>query len=418
MFCQVCGSLQNDESEYCDRCNQKLLVVSGPGADEIQLEEQRPEDNFSFDEHLLERISVLEEVLKRTAETVRDILSTLQKQEKNLLINHTGLNALRRHAAGQGRDRDPGLEPGLGAARAGYQLLALEKRERFAACRDRIEALYRGKRARGVPAAPAPGASALPVASSWKRRSWRSRPPTRSTAPTTSSPTSSARPSSTRATPRRRCATSRASSTSSPTTTTVWSTAASSSTSGAISRRAEEFLERAVEVYPDAFLPHFCLGAIHARRRQPGAGRLLPRAGGARRIGAAGPLPAGQRATTSWARPLPAIRALRNATRLDPAFEEAHHLLGLAYLDRHWRRKALESFRQAQRLNPKKMRYRDLVRYLLGRSERAAAASRGRGRPSGSSAPRRACRRDRPRSRPCAATGRALRARAREPDRC
>ena len=66
---------------------------------------------------------------------------------------------------------------------------------------------------------------------------------------------------------------------------------------------------------------------------------------------------------------MPAIRALRHATRLDPTFEEAHHLLGLTYLDRHWRRKALESFRQAQRLNPKKMRYRDLVGYLSGRSE-------------------------------------------------
>jgi tetratricopeptide (TPR) repeat protein len=54
---------------------------------------------------------------------------------------------------------------------------------------------------------------------------------------------------------------------------------------------------------------------------------------------------------------------------LDPTFEEAHHLLGLAYLDRHWRRKALDAFRQAQRLNPKKMRYRDLVGYLSGRSE-------------------------------------------------
>ena len=80
-------------------------------------------------------------------------------------------------------------------------------------------------------------------------------------------------------------------------------------------------------------------------------------------------------------RPLPAIRALRNATRLDPTFEEAHHLLGLTYLDRHWRRKALESFRQAQRLNPKKMRYRDLVGYLTRALRGAAAARRGRGRP-------------------------------------
>ena len=47
-------------------------------------------------------------------------------------------------------------------------------------------------------------------------------------------------------------------------------------------------------------------------------------------------------------------------------FEEAHHLLGLVYLDRHWHKKALEAFRQAQLLNPKKMQYQDLVRYLSG----------------------------------------------------
>jgi tetratricopeptide (TPR) repeat protein len=62
------------------------------------------------------------------------------------------------------------------------------------------------------------------------------------------------------------------------------------------------------------------------------------------------------------------VHFLQEAVRHDPAFEEAHHLLGLAYLDRHWTRKALESFRQAQRLNPKKLQYQDLVRYLSGHS--------------------------------------------------
>ena len=90
------------------------------------------------------------------------------------------------------------------------------------------------------------------------------------------------------------------------------------------------------------------------------------------------------------------------AVRLDPAFEEAHHLLGLAYLDRHWRRKALESFRQAQRLNPKKMRYQDLVRYLSGRSGVPLPRVEGEAGP-GSSAPRRACRAIRARKH-CAAT--------------
>src|SRR6185436_15676831 len=61
-----------------------------------------------------------------------------------------------------------------------------------------------------------------------------------------------------------------------------------------------------------------------------------------------------------------ALHSLQEAVRHDPGFEEAHHLLGLAYLDRHWNRKALDSFRQAQRLNPKKLQYQDLVHYLSG----------------------------------------------------
>ena len=42
------------------------------------------EESFSFDEHLLERISILEEAVKRTAETVRQLLGALHKQEKNI----------------------------------------------------------------------------------------------------------------------------------------------------------------------------------------------------------------------------------------------------------------------------------------------------------------------------------------------
>jgi tetratricopeptide (TPR) repeat protein len=64
-----------------------------------------------------------------------------------------------------------------------------------------------------------------------------------------------------------------------------------------------------------------------------------------------------------------AIRVLQRLVRQDPTYEEGHHLLGLCYLDRGWRRRALESFRQAQRLNPTKMRYQDLVRYLSGQSD-------------------------------------------------
>src|SRR3954468_8554159 len=95
MYCQVCGAPNRDDHEYCVRCHQKLLVVSGPMREDDDSYEESLEESFSFDEHLLERISILEEAVKRTAETVRQVLGALHKQEKNMLINQTGLSALR-----------------------------------------------------------------------------------------------------------------------------------------------------------------------------------------------------------------------------------------------------------------------------------------------------------------------------------
>ena len=89
------------------------------------------------------------------------------------------------------------------------------------------------------------------------------------------------------------------------------------------------------------------------RARRPGARRRLPRARGARSTA----VPQALYLLGSCCYEMGqarghAVRCLREAVRHDPAFEEAHYLLGLAYLDRHWNQKALDSFREAQRLNP------------------------------------------------------------------
>ena len=95
MYCQVCGAPNRDDHEFCVRCHQKLLVLSGSMQGDEESYEESAEESFSFDEHLLERISILEEAVKRTAETVRQLLGALHKQEKNILINQTGLSAMR-----------------------------------------------------------------------------------------------------------------------------------------------------------------------------------------------------------------------------------------------------------------------------------------------------------------------------------
>src|SRR5258708_29492602 len=124
MYCQVCGGPNRDAHECCVRCHQKLLVLSGSLREDDDSYEESTEESFSFDEHLLERISILEEAVKRTAETVRQLLGALHKQEKNMLINQTGLSALRELLE---QKRFVGWEEwnDLWASKMDYELLAL-----------------------------------------------------------------------------------------------------------------------------------------------------------------------------------------------------------------------------------------------------------------------------------------------------
>jgi uncharacterized Zn finger protein len=69
VLCQACGAVNPAERDLCGRCQQKLLVLSGPPSEETQELAGERDSEFSLDEHLLERVSILEEAVKRTAET-------------------------------------------------------------------------------------------------------------------------------------------------------------------------------------------------------------------------------------------------------------------------------------------------------------------------------------------------------------
>ena len=365
VLCQVCGTQNSDELEFCSRCHQKLLVLSGPAASEEEpsFEDDSPDENFSFDEHLLERISILEEVVKRTAETVRQLLGALYKQEKNILISQTGVATLRELLE---RKTVFGREEwsDLWESKMDYQLLALEKRERFVAIKDRIAALYRGDKRKQFLQHLEDAEYALfafdveravrALESAYKLdkdnyelayflgethfNEGEAEPALEYFARVLE-----AKPDHYEG--------------------LIYS--------GVIHHErgdgeiAEEFLKRAVAVYPDSFLPHFSLGAIYA-----GDGKLARAVVYLEKAVELDAVPQALFLLGSCYHEMgklqPAIKYLQEAVRHDPGFEEAHHLLGLAYLDRHWNKKALESFRQAQLLNPKKMQYQDLVRYLSG----------------------------------------------------
>ena len=127
--------------------------------------------------------------------------------------------------------------------------------------------------------------------------------------------------------------------------------------------QALEALEGARKMVPESFLPDFALGGIELRRgnlRQAirhleasVAREELPQAlyllGSCRlRLGQSGR----------------AIAALKRAAELDPGFEKAIDHLGVAYLRRGWTKLALETFQRLERLDPQRLRYRETVRLL------------------------------------------------------
>ncbi len=365
MYCQVCGTLNPDEEEFCSRCHQKLLVLSGVALEEDSSYEESSEESFSFDEHLLERISILEEAVKRTAETVRQLLGALHKQERNLLINQTGMTTLRelleqKQVIGWDEWNE------LWESKMDYQLLALEKRERFLSIKERIAALYHGDKrkvflqhledaeyalfafdieraVRALEAAHKLDRDNYELAYFLGETHFNEGEPDQALA--YFGRVLEIKPDHYEG--------------------LVYS--------GVIlyergeHARAEESLKRAVALYPETFLPNFSLGAVYASQ-----GNLSKAVLFLERAVKVDSVPQARFLLGSclyeMGRLSQAIVHLQEAVRLDPAFEEAHHLLGLTYLDRHWNRKALDAFRRAQRLNPKKLQYQDLVRYLSGQA--------------------------------------------------
>lgn len=372
MFCQICGARNHVDQEYCVRCHQKLLVISGfYTLQDEQAFDSHPDEQFSFDEHLLERISILEEVVRRLTASVRQTLGTLYKLEQKILVNQTGVTTLRdllesKEVLG----REEWSE--LWESRMDYQLLALEKRERFSGVKDAIGDLYRGDSrdefrgrlddaemallvfdigaaTRELEAAheldPANHELSFFLAELFFNEGEQKR------ALAYFGRVLAVKP----------------------------DHFESLVYSGVLyhdqgrNRRAEKLLKRAVVLDPENFLPAFSLGAVYASQ-----GRLAAAAVFLERAVAAEPVPQAHFLLGSccyeMGKVTVAIRHLREAVRLDPTYEEAHDLLGLAYLDRHWVRKSLATLDQAQRLRPVQLDHRDLRR-LLGAPEPAVDES-------------------------------------------
>src|SRR5438045_4441537 len=144
MLCQTCSAFNDDDREFCYRCQNKLLVLSGISAfEEDETEDYEEQEDLSLDEHLLERVSGLEEIVKRTAETLRSIVEAVQKHERAIFVNQTGLLSVKELLEKKNIvSADELVE--LWESKMGEQMLALEKKQRFTERKDRIMSLFRG----------------------------------------------------------------------------------------------------------------------------------------------------------------------------------------------------------------------------------------------------------------------------------
>ena len=379
MFCQACRAYNPEDQEYCRRCNQKLLVLSGgSGAREEALSDL--EEDFSFDEHLLERISILEEALKRATETVERLEAAVRTQEESQAVTEAGLATIRELLERKGLVSAEEWE-GTWDRHRRLRLLALEKRGEFRRRRDLIVGLHQGDRGPELDHRLDDVDRALAALD--LDRTLRCLASALEVDPDNPElarflgelhfdlgDSDRALPLFLRVLERR------------PDqfeglvyTGVIYHERGRTD-------EARKRLARACELYPDSFLAFFSLGAVlAAENATEEAKERLERAVALDRAPQA--LYLLGRCQHELGRTGTAIELLREAVAKSPGLEEAHYQLGMALLDRRWHRKALEAFRRAHRLNPTTFHDRELVRYLTGpESDSPFAGIRGPSMPT------------------------------------
>ena len=373
MFCQACGHRNPDEEEFCARCHSKLLVLSGVGVVEDSGETQ---EEIPFDEHLLERISTLEDVVKRTGEAVKSLFESIGNLEKNLFVAHTGILALQETLQRSGAVRSEEVLD-LWETKMDDRMQAVEKKDRFLERRDRIAARFAGEHRaefsrklreaefailaldseRGVRLLDELykldrqntelgfylgetffSAGDLDRASGYFKRVLAVDPQQFESL--------------------------------------LYSGIAASEAGDAPS--AETFLKAAIQRKAEAFLPQFALGAVFAHDgRWEDAEKALLRALEIAPIQSALVLLGTVlREKGDLNR---AIEVFEQARAAQPDSEDAIYQLGLCYLEKNWPKRALECFQQALEKNPKRLEFQEAVRLLERRKRYALPAVAGPG---------------------------------------
>jgi len=88
-FCQKCCAANPLGQEFCLRCGTRLMIVVQPPSMRID-----PTETTPHEEHLLERLTILENTLARLAERLEQGLKLLLRQSETTYTHHALVKSL------------------------------------------------------------------------------------------------------------------------------------------------------------------------------------------------------------------------------------------------------------------------------------------------------------------------------------
>jgi len=88
-FCQKCRAANPLGQEFCLRCGTRLMIVVQPPSVRVD-----PAETTPHEEHLLERLTMLENTLARLAERLEQGLKLLLRQSETAYTNHALVKSL------------------------------------------------------------------------------------------------------------------------------------------------------------------------------------------------------------------------------------------------------------------------------------------------------------------------------------
>lgn len=365
MLCQYCGSTNPDGLERCQRCGNRLLVVSGAPDEAVESisDEALIEAQEEFEEHLIERISTLEDSVRQLSEAVAATAAHVAQLEHNLTVAHAGVQSLGTLLEAQGIVSRIEVVDGWERA-ADHELRTRDLSRRFKDRAGRILSLavhqgdatpeFRRKLRALELAVLSPDPSAADELLMDLARLAPSNDELWGFIGEIAFEGGDLEVA--------RIAYSRVHEMRGPHFESLVYLGAIAADVGDV-EAATEYLEAARRLAPDSFLPLFILGAMAATLGDHQlASELLEQA--LEREETPQALYLLGTCHLHLGRTGRAIQALRRSVELRPESEEALYQLGVAYLRRGWSRLALETFQQVLQLDPQRLQYQETVRLL------------------------------------------------------